>query len=184
MSTKQKPIAISLSFMIYAIALPSAYAAETVTHQYDALGRLTQSTKSGGPATGTQTTTAYDPAGNRSNQTVTGAGSGTPPPPPPPPPANNPPVANADNGGSMQTCSSKMVTVTTNDTDPDGDYPLSVVSASGNGDATASVASSTSVLIESGQTAGAQSISYTISDSRGATASGNISINVLNGVCQ
>lgn len=84
----------------------------------------------------------------------------------------------------MQKCSTKTVTVTSNDTDPNGDYPLTVVSASASGDMGASVASSTSVLIESGETAGAKSISYTIADSRGATASGNISVTVLNGVCQ
>lgn len=178
--------ALALSTIIYTLAMPASHAAETVNHQYDALGRLISSSKSGGPASGAQTTTAYDPAGNRSNQTVTGAGGGggTPPPPPPPPPANNPPVANADNGGTMQKCSLKTVAVTGNDTDPNGDYPLTVVSASASGDMNASVANSTSVLIESGQTAGAKSISYTISDSRGATASGYISITVSNGVCQ
>ncbi|MEP3464579.1 MAG: hypothetical protein ABJN65_01015, partial [Parasphingorhabdus sp.] len=61
-------------------------AAETTTYQYDALGRLMKSAKVGGPASGTQKTTSYDPAGNRSNQTVTGATGGTAPPPPAPPP--------------------------------------------------------------------------------------------------
>lgn len=51
--------------------LPStATASETVTYCYDALGRLTQVGKLGGPATGKKTATAYDPAGNRSNQTT------------------------------------------------------------------------------------------------------------------
>ena len=84
----------------------------------------------------------------------------------------------------MLKCSSKTVNVTVKDTDPDGDYPLTVVSASASGDMSASVASSTSVLIESGETAGAKSISYTISDSRGATASGNITLTVSSGACQ
>lgn len=53
-------------------------ASETVTHQYDALGRLKQSASTGGPAAGTQTTLAYDPAGNRANVTVTGSAN-TPP---------------------------------------------------------------------------------------------------------
>jgi RHS Repeat len=75
-----KKISGGLAALVYVIAGVPADAAETVTHKYDALGRLKQSTKSGGPATGQQTTTTYDPAGNRSNQTVTGA----PPPPPPP----------------------------------------------------------------------------------------------------
>ena len=74
------------SFAALALITPvgEADATETATHSYDALGRLVQSTKSGGPANGLQTTTSYDPAGSRSNQTVTGAGSGSPPSPPPP----------------------------------------------------------------------------------------------------
>ncbi len=79
MNGKRKPVAICLSMIVYVIGAPSN-AAETVTHQYDALGRLKQTVKSGGPGNGTQTTTNYDPAGNRTNQTTTGA----PPPPPPP----------------------------------------------------------------------------------------------------
>jgi YD repeat-containing protein len=71
-------VRLALTFGMVASAT-AAYAAETVTHKYDALGRLKQSTKSGGPAAGQQTTITYDPAGNRSNQTVTGA----PPPPSP-----------------------------------------------------------------------------------------------------
>ena len=81
MSRSSKPIALGLSLIVYAIAVPPAGAAETVTHQYDALGRLKQITKSGGSVNGTQTTTNYDPAGNRTNQTT----NGVPPPPPSPP---------------------------------------------------------------------------------------------------
>ena len=46
---------------------------ETTTYQYDALGRLTQTTITGGPCDGTQTSYALDPASNRSNVTVQGA---------------------------------------------------------------------------------------------------------------
>lgn len=62
---------------LFACALSSTPggAAETTTFQYDAQGRLTQSSRSGGPATGTVKSTSYDRAGNRTNQTVTGAGS-------------------------------------------------------------------------------------------------------------
>lgn len=54
----------------------TAQAAETVTLQYDELGRLISTNKSGGPVTGTAVTTSYDPAGNRENQTVNGAPGG------------------------------------------------------------------------------------------------------------
>lgn len=47
-----------------------AQASETATYCYDALGRLTQTGRVGGPATGKTTDTSYDDAGNRSNQTT------------------------------------------------------------------------------------------------------------------
>lgn len=72
---------LPLSAIIMSLPSPAANAAETVTHQYDALGRLVGSTTSGGPTSGMQVGTTYDPAGNRTNQ----ATSGAPPPPPPPP---------------------------------------------------------------------------------------------------
>jgi YD repeat-containing protein len=51
----------------------SAYAQETTTYSYDALGRLNSSTVSGGTNNGQQTSTSFDPAGNRSNYSVAGA---------------------------------------------------------------------------------------------------------------
>ena len=85
MSRSSKPTALGLSLIIYAIAASPAGAAETVTHKYDALGRLKQTTKSGGPANGQQTKTNLDPAGNRTCQSTTGvsgaSGSSCPPPP-------------------------------------------------------------------------------------------------------
>ncbi|MBC7986993.1 MAG: hypothetical protein H7X93_10075 [Sphingomonadaceae bacterium] len=50
--------------------------AETTTFEYDAQGRLTESTRSGGPASGMVQALTYDAAGNRTNQTVTGAPGG------------------------------------------------------------------------------------------------------------
>ncbi len=59
-------------FFVLAEGLPApkASAAETSTFCYDALGRLTQVGKSGGPASGKKTSTTFDPAGNRTNQTT------------------------------------------------------------------------------------------------------------------
>lgn len=56
-----------------------AHAAETVTYSYDALGRLVKTVRSGGPASGVDASTQYDPAGNRTNVTVGGARTNTPP---------------------------------------------------------------------------------------------------------
>jgi hypothetical protein len=78
------------TFVAIAVIGPGgvARAAETVVYSYDALGRLKQSTKAGGPHSGSQTTTSYDPAGNRACQSTTGVpvGPATPACPPPPPP--------------------------------------------------------------------------------------------------
>ena len=98
--------ALGLSMIIYVIAAPPILAAETVTYQYDALGRLAQASKAGGPKSGTKTDTSYDPGGNRSCQSTTGVPGGaattgcTPPPPPvsppPPPPASAPTFSISD----------------------------------------------------------------------------------------
>ncbi|MGB5019508.1 hypothetical protein, partial [Sphingorhabdus sp.] len=78
--SRSRVAACGLAAIIYSILPNAAQSTETTDYQYDALGRLKQSTVAGGPSSGAQTTTAYDPAGNRSNQTVLGvAGGGTPP---------------------------------------------------------------------------------------------------------
>jgi YD repeat-containing protein len=67
---------------VFALAplLPQpAAAAETVTYSYDALGRLIKTVRIGGPASGVDASTQYDPAGNRTNVTVGGARSNIPP---------------------------------------------------------------------------------------------------------
>jgi hypothetical protein len=62
----------------YAVFPVNAYAAETVTYTYDALGRLIGSQVSSGPANGVTTAIQYDAADNRSNYTVTGASNSPP----------------------------------------------------------------------------------------------------------
>lgn len=51
----------------------SAQAAETTTYTYDALGRVTGVSHSGGDNDGMATTLSYDPAGNRTQYAVTGS---------------------------------------------------------------------------------------------------------------
>lgn len=74
---KQVPKVFATLIMLVGFALPisAVDAAETVTYKYDALGRLIQTTKSGGPANGQQTKTKYDPAGNRTCHSTTGVGA-------------------------------------------------------------------------------------------------------------
>jgi len=50
-----------------------AWATETITYTYDALGRLVQAAHSGSVNNGQQTTYTLDPASNRTNTTTTGA---------------------------------------------------------------------------------------------------------------
>jgi YD repeat-containing protein len=51
----------------------TAFAQEVVEFRYDALGRLIEASTSSGPNSGLNTRTGFDPAGNRSVYTVTGA---------------------------------------------------------------------------------------------------------------
>lgn len=62
----------SLLLLLTACALP-VHASETTTYSYDALGRLVSSVHSGTVNNGLTTTTTFDAASNRTNQTVTGA---------------------------------------------------------------------------------------------------------------
>ena len=56
-------------------ASTSAHAQEATTYSYDVLGRLVASTTSGGPNNGIATGTCFDPAGNRTQYVVAGAGA-------------------------------------------------------------------------------------------------------------
>ncbi len=152
----------------------SAMAAETTSYEYDAQGRLIKSSKVGGPANGKKKCTSYDPAGNRTNQTVTsasctggtggggGGGGGG---------GNNPPVANPDSYGVS--CLAGNYPVTLNDSDPDGDA-ITLLSVSG--PLGASVANSTSVYVTGTNNPGTYTINYTIQDANGATASSTLTL--------
>lgn len=161
--------------VVLTLAGAAAYrgqADETITYTYDARGRLIAVTSSGTANNGTATSIAYDPAGNRSNYVVTGAATGSSPPAPPPPP-NSAPVARADYL-QVSEWSSGVVNVVANDTDPDGDYPLTVTAISG-GNGRAYLASATQIGW-TGSNAGTFYVTYTVRDSRGATASGTLQV--------
>jgi YD repeat-containing protein len=71
------------AFAIFLLALSTpALAQESVTYEYDALGRLVTSKVTGGSNDQVQTSIAYDAAGNRTSYAVanasTGPGPGTP----------------------------------------------------------------------------------------------------------
>jgi len=94
-------------------------------------------------------------------------------------PPNNPPTPVNDTG-SQGKCSVRVYTVTTNDTDPEGDYPLTVTAVTGVG---FTVYSSTQVQFESFSSTGNKVGAYTVRDSRGATANATLTVNVSGGTC-
>jgi YD repeat-containing protein len=59
---------IVIGVFIAASIASNAFAAETITYQYDVLGRLSATSIAGGPTSGTQVTTTFDSADNRTNQ--------------------------------------------------------------------------------------------------------------------
>lgn len=63
----------AVSVLALASLAGAADASETRTYTYDAQGRLVAVDVSGGPANGAETDYTYDPAGNRTNVTTTGA---------------------------------------------------------------------------------------------------------------
>lgn len=65
-------IKVVIALGAFAVA-SSASASETVTYSYDALGRLVGSVTAGGANSGISTGTSFDPAGNRTSYTVSGA---------------------------------------------------------------------------------------------------------------
>ena len=83
-----------ISVSAIALMLPlGARAQEVVTYVYDDLGRLIVTRVSGGARDGQTTGTSFDPAGNRTNHSVSGVGVVSPPPPPTPVPTPSPPPA-------------------------------------------------------------------------------------------
>lgn len=162
---KNRVIAVIAALVVASGAL----ATETTTYEYDSKGRLIKSTKSGGPASGTEKCTSYDPAGNRTNQTVNsagcgagsggGGGGGGP---------NNPPVA--ANDSLLSSCGVGSKNVVANDSDPDGD-PITVTAVTGG--MGAYITGGTSVGVTSGYTG---TLTYTLTDSNGATDTATISV--------
>jgi Bacterial Ig domain len=92
---------------------------------------------------------------------------------------NNPPVANP-NSLSIYVCQSVTINLTSNDTDPEGNYPLTVTAVGYSPYANTYIASASSVTFE-GHTPGGHTLSYTVEDSLGASSTGLISLGVFSG---
>lgn len=96
-------------------------------------------------------------------------------------PPNNPPTAGNDTG-TQPRCTVRTYNVVANDTDPDGDYPLSLVSVTGSG-GEFTVLDSQNIQYESFGLTGVKVGTYTVQDSRGATSTATLSISVTSGTC-
>jgi hypothetical protein len=91
---------------------------------------------------------------------------------------NNPPVTTNDTATTGR-CGIVTRDVVANDSDPDGDYPLALTQVYYNGaKGTAFAVSSTSIEFEASDATGTAAISYTVSDSRGATATGTFTVTI------
>jgi hypothetical protein len=173
-------------------------AAETTVYTYDSRGQLVSTGTSGTVNNGLTTSLSYDAADNRTNYSVSGAAAPppppspppppppspppppppSPPPPPPPPPSNQPPVANPNTAPSIPKCGSTSVNVTANDTDPEGNYPLSVTGVAGGAGLALTILSASTIGIESLGPSGLKTFTYTVADSLGASSTGNVTITV------
>ena len=165
------------AFLLGAAALVShgaAPASETISYGYDALGRLVAVSISGGPNHGLGIGTAYDPAGNRSAYS---ASTGSPPPP-----GNQPPVTAADSL-SVPQCASATRDVLANDSDPESNYPLSLVSVTQGSKGAASIVNTTTIEYQANFPTGPDSVTYTVRDSLGATATGTLNLSITSGSC-
>ncbi|MGZ8285352.1 MAG: Ig-like domain-containing protein [Allosphingosinicella sp.] len=161
---------------VFALA-SAAEAGETVTYSYDALGRLTRSTSSGTVNEGVATGIAYDPAGNRSAYNVTGVGGA-----PPPPPSNQSPVAVSDSF-QAQRCTAATFDALANDSDANGD-PLILTSVTGAAAQIGMMGIANNRLTWSpSYSSGTFTGFYTVSDGRGAAATGSFTVQFGSGGC-
>jgi Bacterial Ig domain len=169
-----------LSVSVIALLVPlGVKATETVTYSYDAQGRLVQSVISGTVNNGQSNTTSFDAANNRTNYSVSVNG-GTPPPPT----SNQPPVTVADTLLNVPKCAVRSKDVTFNDSDPEGNVPLvllSVVNANPSlGFALVKSASTVEYSADSSGATGTDTVTYTVRDSLGATATGILTVSIVN----
>jgi hypothetical protein len=177
----------------------AADAGETLAYTYDALGRLTRVDHNGTVNNGVNAHYGYDSADNRTNVTVNMSPAPPPPPPPPgppppplppppppspppppPPPPNTPPTP-VNDSGTQEPCSTKDYEVTANDTDPQGDYPLVVLSVTNPNNFW--VSGPGTIAVDSSGLGGGGSATYTVRDSRGLTATATLTVSVWAGMC-
>ncbi|MEQ1639284.1 MAG: Ig-like domain-containing protein, partial [Novosphingobium sp.] len=82
---------------------------------------------------------------------------------------------------TVKVCLTATKNVTANDTDPDGDLPLTVTAVQTSTLADVSIADPNTISVTGYGSPGSQAVTYTIKDSRGATATGQLNITVQSG---
>lgn len=94
---------------------------------------------------------------------------------------NQPPVTTADTMPAVGVCQAGQKNVAANDTDPEGNYPLTVSAVGSSPLGEFSVINSTTISLAAFGTPGNSSVVYTIRDSLGASSTGIIYFSVVNG---
>lgn len=90
---------------------------------------------------------------------------------------NKPPVTVNDTG-STKVCNAVWVNVVANDTDPEGNYPLTVTAVSTNGLGASRVSDASTVQFNAGSRTGSAALTYTVQDSLGASSTGTLIIQI------
>lgn len=111
-------------------------------------------------------------AGNGANYALTGSAGML---------QNQPPVTVTDNR-TVQKCTVTSINVVANDSDPEGNLPIVLLSVSAATKGQASVHNGTTVVYESTTQAGLDSLTYTVRDSLGAESNGTLNVTISGGL--
>ncbi len=179
---------VSTGMATVVVAGMASAQSSTESYTYDALGRLIDAKTVGGQNGNEVHSICYDPSGNRTRYRSSSNGSsancptGAPTPAPsptptptPPPTGNNPPVTKNDSV-SGECYTSVTVNLTANDSDPEGNYPLTLTAVSSS---RAVIVSASSVRVQFGPLRDSVAVTYTVKDSLGSASTGLLGISTL-----
>jgi hypothetical protein len=96
---------------------------------------------------------------------------------------NNPPTANP-NYLEVWVCQDKAINVTANDTDPEGNYPLTVTNVGVSYLGFLSVTSASTITFYASDIPGTDVVEYTVEDSLGASSNGYLYLYSKSRLCQ
>ena len=188
---------VSLTALAVGLTGSSAFGQQsTETYTYDALGRLVGADTDGGQNNNEIHSICYDAADNRTSYVASATGTlsscvntgvsspaPTPTPTPTPTPSNSPPVA-VNDSATVYCETTATISLTANDSDPDGNTPLTVTAltkTSGKAMSASIVAPGSAQLYA--VTPGTRVYSYTVQDTLGATDQGTLTVTVPTSGC-